>query len=167
MEIGQIFHTKYIFNITKLSMVKLRDENNQPICKALSKEDGISQYPLWMIQKPRKFLGGACRRTPLEPCGARLGNRSVFILDLCPGGVLIYITFTGMCRPSGSWFWSSWFRMGYSFQRRFLERGIKNCGLRLYLLLKIVAEKTGPFQFTNFLEQSINNWPISRTGYQF
>ena len=39
-----------------------------------------------MIQKPRKFLGGACLRTPLEPCGARLGNRSVFILDLCPGG---------------------------------------------------------------------------------
>ena len=28
-------------------MLKLRDENNRPICKALSKEDGISQYPLW------------------------------------------------------------------------------------------------------------------------
>ena len=41
-----------------------------------------------------------------------------------PGGVLPYITYTGMCRPTGSWFWSSWFRTGYPFQRRFLERGI-------------------------------------------
>ena len=32
------------------------------------------------------------------------------------------ITFTGMYRSTGSWFWSSWFRTGYSFQRRFLER---------------------------------------------
>ena len=38
------------------------------------------------------------------------------------GGVLPYIT--GMCRPKGSWFWSSFFRTGYPFQRRFLERGI-------------------------------------------
>ena len=42
-----------------------------------------------------------------------------------PGGVLPYITYTGMCRPKGSWFWSCWFRKGYPFQRRFLERGIK------------------------------------------
>ena len=41
-----------------------------------------------------------------------------------PGRVLPYITYTGMCRPTGSWFWSSWFRTGYPFQRRFLERGI-------------------------------------------
>ena len=63
-------------------MLILRDENNQPICKALSKEDEISQYPVWMIQKPRKFPGGACPWTPLEPCGAHLGNWSVLILDL-------------------------------------------------------------------------------------
>ena len=48
---------------------------------------------VWMTQKPRKgnfrelkskkLHGGACPRTPLEPCafGARLGNRSPFILD--------------------------------------------------------------------------------------
>ena len=44
----------------------------------------------------------------------------------CPGGgeVLPFITYTGMCRPTGSWFWSFWFRTGYPFQRRFLERGI-------------------------------------------
>ena len=86
----------------------------------------------------------------------------------------------GMCRPTRSWFWSSWFRTGYSFQRRFLDRGIKNCGSRLYLLLKIVADykeafiwyisrtnkeisffkKTGLFQLTKFLERSIKNWPI-------
>ena len=40
------------------------------------------------------------------------------------GGVVPYITYTGMCRPSGLWFWSSWFRTGYPFQRRFLERSI-------------------------------------------
>ena len=39
------------------------------------------------------------------------------------GGVLPYITYTGMCLPTGSWFWSSWFRTGYPVQRRFLERG--------------------------------------------
>ena len=40
------------------------------------------------------------------------------------GGVRPYITCTSMCRPKGLWFWSSWFRTGYPFQRRFLERGI-------------------------------------------
>ena len=45
-------------------------------------------------------------------------------LGLRPGGALPYITYTGMYRPTGSWFWSSWFRTGYPFQRRFLERGI-------------------------------------------
>ena len=76
-------------------------------------------------------------------------------LSLSPGGeggALPYITYTGMCRPTGSWFWSSWFRMGYPFQRRFLERGIKNCGSRLYLLLKIVADYEEAFI-----------WCISRT----
>ena len=47
------------------------------------------------------------------------------LFEILPGGgVLPYITYTGMCRPTGSWFWSSWFRTGYPFQRRFLERGI-------------------------------------------
>ena len=32
---------------------------------------------------------------------------------------------------------------------------------------KYFFKKTGLFQFTNFLEQGIKNWPISRTGYQF
>ena len=40
------------------------------------------------------------------------------------GGRIPYFTYTGVCRPMGSWFWSSWFRTGYPFQRRFLERGI-------------------------------------------
>ena len=39
------------------------------------------------------------------------------------GGTPIHYPY-GMCRPTGSWFWSSWFRTGYPFQRRFLERGI-------------------------------------------
>ena len=37
---------------------------------------------------------------------------------------LPYITYTDMYPPTGSWFWSSCFRMGYPFQRRFLKRGI-------------------------------------------
>ena len=59
----------------------------------------------------------------------------------------------GMCRPTGSWFWSSRFRTGYPFQRRFLERGMKNCGSRLYLLLKIVVDYEEAFI-----------WCISRTN---
>jgi len=68
------------------------------------------------------------------------------------GGVLPCIPYTGMCRPTESWFWSSWFTTGYPFQKRFLERGIKNCGSRLYLLLKIVADYEEAFI-----------WCISRT----
>ena len=40
------------------------------------------------------------------------------------GGILPYITYTGMCHLTGLWFWSFWFRTGCPFQRRFLERGI-------------------------------------------
>ena len=160
-----------------------------------------------------------------------------------PGLVLPYITYTRMCRPTGSWFWSSWFRTGYPFQRRFLERGMifrtnesssfVSSHFKLFkdkLLLKIrfnaltnkllysccqprpqgfslcfsvqgagvfwrepraasadsaildyeeafiwcisrtnkeiSSKKTRPFQFINFLERSIKNWPISGTGYQ-
>ena len=77
------------------------------------------------------------------------------VLNPDPGGgvVLPYITYMGMCRPTGSWFWSCWFRTGYPFQRRFLERGVKNCGSRLYLLLKIVADYEEAFI-----------WCISRTN---
>ena len=77
-----------------------------------------------------------------------------FTFRLAPRGVgvLPYITYTVMCRPTGLWFWSSWFTTGYPFQRRFLERGIKNCGSRLYLLLKIVADYEEAFI-----------WCISRT----
>ena len=46
------------------------------------------------------------------------------LMRFVPGEVLPYITYTGMCHPTGSWFWSSWFRTGYPFQRRFLEWGI-------------------------------------------
>ena len=88
--------------------------------------------------------------------------------------------------PNGVVIWSSWFRTGYPFQRRFLERGIKNCGSRLYLLLKIVADyeeafiwcisrtnkeisfsKKGLFQFTNFLERSIKIGPFLERGISF
>ena len=89
--------------------------------------------------------------------------------------VLPYITYTGMCRPTGLWFWSSWFRKGYPFQRRFLERGIKNCGSRLYLLLKIVADYEEAFIWcisrTNkeisFLKnRAISIYKLSRTEYK-
>ena len=98
------------------------------------------------------------------------------------GGVLPYITYTCMCRPMGSWFWSSWFRTGYPFQRRFLERGIilqthesssfvsshlKLCKDRLLLKIGFNALTSKLLYSCCTLEQSIKNWPISRTGYQF
>ena len=103
----------------------------------------------------------------------------------CPGGgrgVLPYITYTGMCCPKGSWFWSSWFRMGYLFQRRFLERGIifrmhesstlvsshlKVFKDRLLLKIRFNALTSKLLYSCCTLERSTKNWPISRTGYQF
>ena len=89
----EIGRNKYIFNvyiyiyiyIYITLQVEIERWNNPLIYKALSEENGIGQYPVWMIQKPRKFIGAACPLTPLEPCtlGARVGSRSVFILDLC------------------------------------------------------------------------------------
>ena len=38
--------------------------NNPPVCKALSEENGIGQYPVCVIHKPQKFPGGACPQTP-------------------------------------------------------------------------------------------------------
>ena len=92
-----------------------------------------------------------------------------------------------MCRPTaGVEIWSSWFRTGYPFQRRFLERGIifwthesssfvsSRClnDLKLFkdrLLLKILFNAlTSKLLYSCCtLERSIKNWPISRTGYQF
>ena len=37
------------------------------------------------------------------------------------GGVLHHNTFQGMCWPTESWFWDSWFGTGYPFSGRFLE----------------------------------------------
>ena len=101
---------------------------------------------------------------------------------LIPGGVLPYITYTGMCRPKGSWFWSSWFRTGYPFQRRFLERGIifrthessifvgshlKVFKDRLLLKIRFNALTSKALYSCCTLERSLKNWPIPRTGYQF
>ena len=140
---------------------------------------------LWIFVSVLKMgiLGG------LEVCE----SRSLFMSSMClprsewyywpsvawfsPGGVLPYITYTGMCRPTGSWFWSSWFRTGYPFQRRFLERGIfrthesssfVSSHLKLFkdrLLLKIRFNAlTSELLYSCCtLERSIKNWPISRT----
>ena len=98
------------------------------------------------------------------------------------GGVLPYITYKGMCRPKGLWFWSSWFRTGYPFQRRFLERGMifrthesstfVSSHLKVFkdrLLLKIwfSALTSKPLYSCCTWEPTIKNWPISRMGYQF
>ena len=103
-EIGQIFHNENIFNLKKnfpswnITPYPLQHGNwpwwnNPPIGQASSEEIGTDQYPVWMTQKPRKgdlselksttFPLGSMPRIPLEACalGARLGNRSVFILD--------------------------------------------------------------------------------------
>ena len=98
------------------------------------------------------------------------------------GGVLSYITYTGMCRPTGSWFWSPRFRTGYPFQRRFLEWGIifrtheNSCFVsshlkllkdRLLFKIRFNALTSKLLHSCCTLERSIKNRPISRTGYQF
>ena len=108
-------------------------------------------------------------------------------LPLCgsckPGGwgVLPYITYTGMCHPTGSRFWSSWFRTGYPFQRRFLERGIifrthesssfVSSHLKLFkdrLLLKIGFNALrSKLLYSLHLRTEYKKLAHSRTGYQF
>ena len=65
-------------------------------------------------------------------------------------------------------------RMGYPFQRRFLERGIM---IRMHESSSFVSNHLKLFKvrlrlkiwFNTLctLERSIKNWPIFRTGYQF
>ena len=100
---------------------------------------------LWNpIPKPEDVTG--CRS-----CRG-LGNTNLLVTDIdrhvteSPGGgggLLSYITYTGMCSPQVPP--NGVVITGYPIQRRFLERGIifnnmgnkKNCGSRLYLLFKI------------------------------
>ena len=96
-------------------------------------------------------------------------------------GVLPYINYTGLCRSTGSWFWSSLFRTGYPFQRRFLERGItfrthesssfvssdlKLFKDRLLLRIRFNALTSKLLHSCCTLGRSITNLPISWKGYQ-
>ena len=96
-------------------------------------------------------------------------------------GVLPYINYTGLCRSTGSWFWSSLFRTGYPFQRRFLERGItfrthesssfvssdlKLFKGRLLLRIRFNALTSKLLHSCCTLGRSITNLPISWKGYQ-
>ena len=83
-------------------------------------------------------------------------------------GVLPYITYMGMCRPTGSWFWSSWLRTGYTFQKRLISNAwkLQFCKQPFEIIQGHIAFKN-TVQFTNFVERRLKNWPISRTGYQF
>ena len=108
-------------------------QSRRPVVFSVSKWLKLTQFqlftPLWLkkgilqweyLQEEKK----------VEPLGCPYLLLRVSKLEVFPGGrggggvVLPYITYTGMCRPMGLWFWSSWFRTGYPFQRRFLERGI-------------------------------------------
>ena len=80
---------------------------------------------LWAIYRCVTANTKVIKIQPIFPKEAFGKKNPIAFRNICgPGGVLPYITYTGMCRPTGSWFWSSWFRTGYPFQRRFLERGI-------------------------------------------
>ena len=96
-------------------------------------------------------------------------------------GVLPYINYTGLCRSTGSWFWSSLFRTGYPLQRRFLERYItfrthesssfvssdlKLFKDRLLLRIRFNALTSKLLHSCCTLERSIKNLPISWKGYQ-
>ena len=180
------------------------------------------------------FLPSRCVNSLLRKLPTMIIFMSTCFEQVFPGRVLPFITYTGMCRPTGSRLWSSWFRTGYPFQRLFLERGMifrtnqsssfVSSHLKLFkdrLLLKIrfnaltskllyscctlcfsvqggrvlaqaasadfailnyeeafiwctsrtnkeiSVKETGLFQFINFVELDIKNWPISRPGYQF
>ena len=67
----------------------------------------------------------------------------------CPGGggVLPYFAYTGMCRPRGSWFWSSWFRTGYDISK---ARSSSFVSSHLKLFKDILL--------WNFLQRSFKNW---------
>ena len=80
MEIGQIFHNKYIFNGEKRFKLKYCSIsnlqhgncpwwNNPLICKASPKENWTGQYPVWIIQKPRKGVFRVVKSKKF-PCGA-------------------------------------------------------------------------------------------------
>ena len=77
---------------------------------------------VWNDWKAARRTNTSCRGVCPKPRGPK--EVSVSHPHCTPGRVLPYIAYTGTCRPTGSWFWTSWFRTGYPFQRRFLERGM-------------------------------------------
>ena len=104
-----------------------------------------------------------------------------------PGGALPYITYTGMCRPTGSWFWSSWFRTGYNIsnarklqfckqpfeiiQGQIAFKNTVQCVNKQTVILLLHPgteyKKLAHFNFRANSKTGYKNWPISRTGYQF
>ena len=62
------------------------------------------------------------------------------LLSAMPGGYSHTLPIRVCAAQRGRDFEAPNLERGISFQRRFLERGIKNCGSRFYLLHKIVAD---------------------------
>ena len=79
------------------------------------------------------YLNYQCTRCPVHvvhvylTCRPFLGliiTWQIYYINTRGGeGVLPYITYMGMCRPTGSWFWSSWFRTGVSISEAFSRTG--------------------------------------------
>ena len=97
---GLILISKDSGNIRVSSMLKM---SPVPILTRLSCCMGIKYHPV--------YSWASIKWPPIKQPPSTPG-----------GGVLPYITYTGMCRPTGSWFWSSWFRTGNPFQRRFARK---------------------------------------------
>ena len=109
-------------------------------------------YPL--IEQRLLLLNGL----PLESKNLLLMNKLAEIVDYStsPPG-LPYITYTGMCRQTGSWFW-------YPFQRPFLERGIKIVDHGFIFCLKLLLIMNGVSVLGRILERGIKNWPFLEQG---
>ena len=87
-EIGQIFHIKHIFKINKLSMMKSRDEIIGRFARRYPRKMELANILSGMIQKPRKFPGAACPRTPPRTL-RRSFRKSVCIYPRSAPGTLV------------------------------------------------------------------------------
>ena len=87
------------------------------ITNGIYKKDSGLQCPLTTYQKMQLCLAlsknSENRRNLAYVFDYQRGPfKNQYQKGAAPGRVLPDITYTGMCRPTESWFWNSWFRTG-------------------------------------------------------
>ena len=81
-EIVQIFHTKYIFNIKNSPYWNWEMRIIGRFARLYPRRMELANILSEWFRNLGNFWVGHAAEPPLEPCGVRLGNQSVFILDL-------------------------------------------------------------------------------------